>query len=103
MFIFTETQRRHWTTHGWILLSHSLEPEVILALSGWVEEMAKKGRKSRSAAALLRAYRTRKIPLPSGAFSGRSRPTSIASGRRHAADDCLDPAGRARLDLQRKD
>jgi hypothetical protein len=43
MFILTETQRRHWTAYGWLLLSQSLAPEVVLALSSWVEEMALKG------------------------------------------------------------
>ena len=43
MFILTETQRRHWTVHGWLLLSHSLSSKVVSALSGWVEEMAVKG------------------------------------------------------------
>jgi hypothetical protein len=43
MFILTETQRRHWTAHGWLLLSQGLAPEAVLALSSWVEEMAVEG------------------------------------------------------------
>jgi len=43
MFILTETQRRHWTAHGWLLLSPCLAPEAVLALSSWVEEMAVPG------------------------------------------------------------
>ena len=45
MVSLSETQRRHWMTHGWIRFSQSLAPEVVAALSSWVEEMAVKGTK----------------------------------------------------------
>jgi hypothetical protein len=78
MFILTETQRRHWTAHGWLLLSQGLAPEAVLALSSWVEEMAVEGGASGSAAALLRAHHAGNIAVPSGALFGRSYPTPIA-------------------------
>jgi ectoine hydroxylase-related dioxygenase (phytanoyl-CoA dioxygenase family) len=43
MVILSAAQRQQWTIHGWLLFSQSLAPEVIPALSGWVEEMAVKG------------------------------------------------------------
>jgi ectoine hydroxylase-related dioxygenase (phytanoyl-CoA dioxygenase family) len=43
MVILSAAQRQHWTVHGWLLFSQSLAPEVVPALSGWVEEMAVKG------------------------------------------------------------
>lgn len=45
MLILSDEQRRHWTAHGWLLFSQSLAPEVVSALSSWVEEMAVQGLK----------------------------------------------------------
>lgn len=43
MLILSDVQRQHWMTHGWLLFSQSLAPEVVSALSIWVGEMAAKG------------------------------------------------------------
>jgi ectoine hydroxylase-related dioxygenase (phytanoyl-CoA dioxygenase family) len=43
MVILSESQRRQWTTHGWLLFPHSLVPEIVPTLSSWVEEMAVEG------------------------------------------------------------
>jgi ectoine hydroxylase-related dioxygenase (phytanoyl-CoA dioxygenase family) len=43
MFMLTDMQRQHWTANGWLLLPRILVPDVFLALSSWVEEMAVNG------------------------------------------------------------
>lgn len=40
MFVLTDAQRQHWTANGWLLLPRILVPDVFLALSSWVEEIA---------------------------------------------------------------
>lgn len=40
MSALTDAQRQHWHTNGWLLLTESLTPEVVQALSAWVDDIA---------------------------------------------------------------